>query len=408
MMWSKSTDLGFNFWRSHMKKTLLSLAMFGAFSSIAMAQSSVQLYGIIDLGVQHISGIKAGTATDQSVNALGSGVQSSSRIGLKGSEDLGGGMSAFFQAETGFCAQGGNTAQQGPGTGTGSLTTNGGDSGYCSGGAGPGFMSRLAIVGLKGGFGSLSLGRMNSPAYDIDAQIDPFGLGLTGSGINMMPSARNYPRFSQAMSYSTPSFGGITGRVAYAFGAQPGNNSAGRAYDAGLAYANGPIVVGLNYLNQNYIAAAALGTGVYPTASVPTRKVTQVYGSYNLGVVKLAAMYEQLKADSGVGLSIPITLAAGQPDLKYYLLGATIPVGPGSIIASYSQTKDSNTANSTAKQFALGYTYSLSKRTNLYTSYSRINNNSNSYFAVGTASDQFAGSPGQSSSGFALGIRHMF
>jgi len=388
-----------------MKKTLLAMALLGTFSSAAMAADNVQLYGIIDLGVQHISGIKAGTATNQSVNALGSGVQSSSRIGLKGTEDLGGGLSAYFQAETGFCAQGGTTAQQGPGTSAGSLTTNGGDSGYCSGGSQSGFMSRTAIVGLKGGFGSLSLGRMNSPAYDIDAQIDPFGLGLTGSGINMMPSAKNYPRFSQAMSYSTPSFGGLTGRVVYAFGAQPGNNSAGRAYDAGLAYANGPIVVGVNYLNQNYIAATNIGT---TAATGPTRKVTQVYGSYDLGVVKLAAMYEQLKADSGTGLSIPITLAAGQPDLKYYLLGATIPVGPGSIIASYSQTKDSNTANSTAKQYAIGYTYSLSKRTNLYTSYSHINNNSNSFFAVGTASDQYAGSPGMSSSGFALGIRHMF
>jgi predicted porin len=388
-----------------MKKSLLALAIFGAFSGLTMAQSSVQLYGIIDLGVMHISGIKAGGVPDQSVNALGSGVQSSSRIGFKGTEDLGGGMSAFFQAETGFCAQGGSTAQQGPGATTGSLTTNGGDNGYCSGGTQPGFMSRTAIVGLKGGFGSLSLGRMNTPAYDVDAKIDPFGLGMTGSGINMMPSARAYPRFSQAMSYSTPSFGGLTGRVVYAFGAQPGNNSAGRAYDAGLAYANGPIVVGVNYLNQNYIAATNIGT---TAATGPTRKVTQVYGSYDLGVVKLAAMYEQLKADSGAGLSIPIALAAGQPDLKYYLLGAAIPVGPGSIIASYSQTKDSNTASSTAKQFALGYTYSLSKRTNLYTSYSHINNNSNSFFAVGTASDQYAGSPGMSSSGYALGIRHMF
>jgi predicted porin len=102
-------------------------------------------------------------------------------------------------------------------------------------------------------------------------------------------------------------------------------------------------------------------------------------------------------------------------DQKFWMLGATVPVGPGAILVSYSQLKNSLVlqgstapAAGTAKQYALGYTYSLSKRTNLYTSYAHISNDVGTAFAVGSATDSFAGVAGQGSSGFALGIRHQF
>ena len=117
-----------------MKKSLLALAVFGAFSGAAFAQSNVQLYGIIDLGVTHFTGLKpaSGTGTVSSTG-LSSGAQSPSRIGVKGTEDLGGGLKVFFTAETGFCSAGTNSA---------ALTTAGANpSNFCSGG---GFMQRQA------------------------------------------------------------------------------------------------------------------------------------------------------------------------------------------------------------------------------------------------------------------------
>ncbi|MBU6511981.1 MAG: porin, partial [Betaproteobacteria bacterium] len=116
-----------------MKKSLIALAVFGAFSGAALADgSNVQLYGLIDLGVTHFTG-----GADGNVTQLSSGVQSGSRIGVKGTEDLGGGLSTIFDVETGFCANGNTGAA--------------GSSAYCTGGpGGPGFMGRQAWVGLKG------------------------------------------------------------------------------------------------------------------------------------------------------------------------------------------------------------------------------------------------------------------
>jgi predicted porin len=141
-----------------------------------------------------------------------------------------------------------------------------------------------------------------------------------------------------------------------------------------------------------------------------TNKITQIFGSYDLGVVKLSGMYQTFKGGVTASRISNMLMANtnGNMDNRFWLLGATVPVGPGSILASYSQTKDSNTANSTAKQYAIGYTYSLSKRTNLYTSLNHISNSSNTYFGGGNATDFNTGTLGQSSNGFALGIRHQF
>jgi predicted porin len=389
-----------------MKKTLIALAVMGSFSGAAMAQSSVQLYGIIDLGVVHTSNQSLGYSptgvakgyTGQSVNKLGTGVQSGSRIGVKGTEDLGGGLSAFFQAETGFCANGGSTAQAGPG------------GSFCTGGPSSGFMSRTSMVGLKGGFGTIAAGRMYSTSFNNAASVDPFGDGLTGSESNLDVASIDYTRISQMLAYVTPNFGGFTGTVAYAFGAQAGNNSAGRGYALNGVYNNGPLMVGIGYFNHNSIAPTALGTYPIAAASQSTNKISQIYGSYDLGVVKLSGMYQTFKGGMTAS-AIPNMLMVntnGNMDNRFWLLGATVPVGPGSILASYSQTKDSNTANSTAKQYAIGYTYSLSKRTNLYTSLNHISNSSNTYFGGGNATDYNTGTLGQSSNGFALGIRHQF
>ena len=360
-----------------MKKSLIALAVFGAFTGVASAADSVQLYGIIDLGVAHYSN------GNGSVTKLGTGIQSGSRIGLKGSEDLGGGLSAFFQAETGFCANGGSKTQA-----TGAAGGPGADQ-YCTGG---GFMGRTSMIGLKGGFGTVAAGRMYTLTFNDQAAVDPFGYGLTGT-ISNIGTIGAPARASQMVAYISPSFGGFNVAGGYVFGdalsAQPANTTG--AYNLHAGYNNGPIMVGLDYLRVN------------SSTGNPVAKHTMLVGTYDLGVAKLAGMYAQNQLGSATGVT--------GDKLQSFMLGVTVPVGPGAILASYTQSKDKNVANSTSKQIAVGYTYALSKRTNLYTSYAHIANGSATFAAVGDATgnnDAPAGGLGMSSSGFALGIRHQF
>ena len=398
-----------------MKKSLLALAVFGAFSGAAFAQSNVQLYGIIDLGVTHFTGLKpaSGTGTVSSTG-LSSGVQSGSRIGVKGTEDLGGGLKAFFTAETGFCAAGTN---QDANVGAGPAPSN-----FCTGG---GFMQRQAFAGLAGDFGSVTLGRQYTQAFFNEANVDPFGYGLTGSISNLsltgkggasLLTAYYLARANQAVTYVTPNLSGFTGAVAYSFApgasgtvpatgttpATSGTNNVPRSMAVNGQYANGPVMAGLNYTRVTNVYAN-LTSGVNDGAF----KMWQLYGSYDLGIAKLSGIYEKANADYTSGSD------------TYWMLGATFPVGPGAILASYGQNKNDvtvgpSTPAGTAKQYAIGYTYSLSKRTNLYTSYAHISNDAASAslggtaYTVGSATDGFAGVTGQGSSGFALGIRHQF
>ena len=392
-----------------MKKSLLALAVLGAFSSAAFAQSSVQLYGIIDLGVAHYSNGSG------SVSKLGTGIQSGSRIGLKGTEDLGGGLSAFFDAETGFCANGGNGTAN---------TSNVGP--YCTGGpGGQGFMGRQAFAGLKGNFGAVSFGRQYTLTFLDQANIDPFGYGLTGT-ISNIGTIGAPPRASQSMIYQSPNFDGFNVAGMYVFGDGLGSTTFGQtqstgAYNLHAGYNNGPIMVGLDYLKVNnvpYTSAAAIAA--LPALPTPAQlasanavgvgqKHIMLVGSYDFGVAKLAGMYAQNQLTNGNGLN--------GDKLDVWMLGATVPVGPGALLASYTVEQDKTTAGKGAKQYAIGYTYSLSKRTNLYTSYAHISNDTGAAFTVQDATgnnDAFVpalGSPnstGFSSSGFALGIRHQF
>ncbi|MGA8010519.1 MAG: porin [Thiomonas sp.] len=387
-----------------MKKSLLALAVFGTFAGAAMAQDNVQLYGIIDLGVQHLS------YDNTTVNRLGSGIQSGSRIGVKGSEDLGGGLSAFFQAETGFCANGNNASAFG-GAGQGAQNQAGGS--YCT--SGSTFMGRTSMVGLKGGFGTLALGRVYTGYFTLAATADPFGAGLNGSITNLDPGALDYVRASQVAAYITPNFSGFQGTLAYAFGAQPGNNANGRGYNVVLTYNNGPISAGGSYLNHNFTATSAIptsalmldstGRAITPLGGYFTNKLLNIYGGYDFGVAKVTAYYAQEKFGDGAAM-----VGGGQnPDLKIWNLGLTVPVGSGSVLASFGERKDSNLANSQVKQVAIGYTYTLSKQTNLYASYAHISNDANVDQYVGDATIAGSGAMGgASSSGFALGIRHQF
>jgi len=291
-----------------------------------------------------------------SVTRLDSGVLNGSRLGFKGTEDLGGGLSAIFSLENGFSAD------------TGAL------------GQGGLLFGREALVGLSGGFGAVKLGRQKTVVYANSDVFDPFGDALSGDTARLF----NYSgsRTNNVMSY-TYDANGIRAQVQYGFGEVAGDTSASRTVALMGGYRNGPIDVVLTHHRAN------------DTTGNVTGKTTLLGGNYNFGVVKAYAAYAWNKDVTPGGA---ITLGS---DTRDALIGVTAPIGSaGTLIASYIRLSNKQISNADANQVAIGYTHDLSKRTALYTSYGRLANDAGASYQVPTA--------GNTDKLFNVGIRHKF
>jgi len=356
-----------------MKKSLIALAALAAIS--AFAQSSVTLYGIADVGVTH------GSGSLTSINKMSSGNISSSRLGVKGSEDMGAGLKANFVFEV----------DVNPTNGVGSAQVGSNVLG-ASGSATGGFsFNRQSYVGMSGNFGEVRLGRDYTPTFYIDASYDPFG--VNGVGTNALFSQANantisHLRASNAVSYTLPgNLGGFSGQVAYAT-----NNAA-----SGAAVGNDGKYSGFNLGYAQGAFSAHVGSATFKQAAVGDVKTNSIAGSYDLGVVKLMAEASSDKFGAA-GLN--------RKD-SGTLFGLTAPLGNGSVRASYvsrKTTKDGVTADNKFDQASIGYIYSLSKRTTLYGTYSNVSNKGLSAVAVGGSTT----AAGTSSSGYDIGLRHTF
>ena len=336
-----------------MKKSLLALAVLTAVSGAASAQSSVTLYGKVDLGLTMDSGGPAGKSI-----RLDSGVTGGSRIGFKGVEDLGGGLKAAFQLETGYCA---DSAAGAPNFCTGSNQ----------------FMGRQAHGDLTGAFGAISAGRQYSLGFNNLSTIDPFGTGFAGQVNNIVdPSGI---RLNNSVTYSTPNMGGFVGSAEVAFGEQTGNWQANRETGAGLTYASGPAYLGFTF----YDVGNANGNGA-------ARKNYLFGGTYDFGVVKLHALVQKSTG--------PSTL-----DVLDLMGGVTVPIAGGNLMASYIHHNDRTLSDKDASQIGVGYIYPLSKRTSVYTAFGKINNLHGAVFTVGNAT-----ATGTGNKAFNLGVVHNF
>lgn len=334
-----------------MKKSLLALAVLGAFAGAASAQTNVTIYGIADIGVQYskpeINGV------GESTTGLTSGIKNGSRLGFKGSEDLGGGLSAIFTLENGFDLDDGELGQGGR------------------------LFGRQAWVGLQGNFGAVKFGRQNTPIHNALDSIDPFGTGLAGNVENVFNGGFNGDvRMSNTINYSLPTnLGGFYGEFAYGFGEVPGENSANRAIGLSVGYANGPIKAVLSYHEQEGA-----------TDADEDNRTWMLGGTYDFGVAKLHAAFADNKGvaastfstSTAAGLLVDAVgdLGVAVPaDLKSrdFMLGASAPVGAGSVMASWTRKdfRDIPGADAEIDFFALGYVHNLSKRTNVYTSVAR-------------------------------------
>lgn len=314
-----------------MKKSLIVLAVLGAFTSVASAQSSVTLYGRVDLSINK----PTGTANKNMSNGSGS------RFGVRGVEDLGGGMSAFFNIENRFDA---DTGAQSAGPVAASATSN----------AAPlsRFWTGRSIVGLQGGFGKITLGREYTTAF-LQSQLaaDPWGWdtvvsGTPSGGLNQLITGGAIARVrnDSSLTYNFSAAG-------FSLGAQIAeatdtiNIFSKKPFNFAVGYAAGPFAVTLGYEKTGQVAADAA-------------KWMTINGSYNLGVVKLGGLY-------GTG-----NTAAGA-DHRSMLFTAVAPMGQGELRASFGRLENKTAGVDAAKGFAVGYHYAMSKRTTLYADFLR-------------------------------------
>ena len=296
-----------------MKKNLIALAVLAA-STGAMAQSSVTIYGRVDLSVGAEKNLGESSKT-QMFNG-GAGGLTTSRLGFIGTEDLGGGLKAKFKLEQRINADTGDVQS-------------------------PAFKGETS-VGLSGGFGAVKLGRFTTVYDDIYALANAnnvFDSAFTASSNGVYKSGGDYSsRFADQIRYETPNMGGFYGGVSYAFEQTAGEKDTMSAFMAG--YKNGPLNVGLGYQNEK-------GS---------ENKYTAISGAYDLGMAALSAGYNNRSGSDANGKDNEFTV------------GVTVPMGAFKVSAGYANSKTKIAGNTTAKAsgFALGATYSLSKRTRIY------------------------------------------
>ena len=364
-----------------MKKLVMAAAVLGAFAGTAQAQTSVTLYGIADGNVR-FDHTNIGT-----LKSVGSGGESGSRWGIRGSEDLGGGLKANFIFEQGFDL-GDNSVPQGS-IGGGASAGQGGASTAPHSSTGSRIFGRIATVGLAGSFGEIRFGRGYNPLFLVQATADPFGAGFVAQVSNLY--VNNTIRNDNAVYYDTPRFSGVQLSGVYQFGESTTNNTTttqakrgNDRYGAGITYANGPIFGGIGYEQiksnlDNYRA-----------------RTYDASATYDFGIVKLHGLFWRTRNDNPAATGITLRETA-------YSAGVTVPFGAWTFLGQYTHLSDRSQFNNgrdygnpKVNNFGAGLRYSLSKRTILYAGYSRFNVKTG---AQGQAFSGYAGIADASNSG---------
>jgi predicted porin len=347
-----------------MKKSLLALAALTAFAGAASAQSSVTLFGIIDVNARRVDNGAVGT-----LKTLSTDGNASSRLGFRGIEDLGGGLKAGFWLEGAFGAD----------TGCGGASVG---ASACAAAT----WQRRATVSLLGGFGEIRMGRDYTPTFLNVLVYEPWGYVGVSSLANARSSigsqATTAVRANNTISYILPAMGGLFGT----FQVAAGEGATGNKYvGARLGYAAGPISV-----------SGAYGKTYKTGTMVDDMKQLSFGASYNLGFMNLMAGYE--KQDYSTS------------NQKMANAAVTVPFGASTIKLSYAKFGASSDLWR-ATQIGLGYQYDLSKRSSFYANFGRTANEGNAttgarFTASGSGPAQTRG--GETSTGIEFGIRHNF
>jgi len=390
-----------------MQKKIIALALAGLASSAAFAQSNVTLYGRADYGYMMRGDDDGAVSRDlKNKSEFASGIGGGSRIGFKGSEDLGNGLKAIFEIEYGL-------SLDSSGSPTGSSNTT--------------WWNRHSYVGLSSAtLGTLVGGRLDGVRYGIFGKYDAFGNGHIG---NFTQMTGQVDRANNAIAYISPSFSGFNVVLAHSsnignsndlgLAAQEGasatnpttvGGNAGDAtlYTANLNYNNGPLSLSADYEYINFYGGNV--SPAYPAAK--GHDDAQVYlfaGSYDFGVVKVAALYDRFETSTNsYGRSLATPLA--DADIQSWFVSASAPFGKFLVKATYGETENDNVQDSKGTKFGLGLDYNLSKRTKLYTGYAIISNESKAAFQVSPSGNAYGGlgANGYGVQGFELGMAHTF
>ncbi len=355
----------------------IALAVLATAAASASAQSTLTVFGLMDLSVNQV---KNGSTSMKSMDTAG---LNTSRLGFRGTEDLGGGLLAGFWLEAGVSGDTGGT---------------GGSTGYnSSGSTTTGFFNRRSTLSLSGGFGEVRLGRDYSVNFNVASKFDVFGANGFGNGsvlyANKSPfdkastaattGAASAFRVNNAVSYYLPKdLGGFYGQLQIA--APEGVQ--GNGFKGGLVgFATGPVDVAMSYSQIDVFGSDKL-------------KTINLGASYNFGVAKVYGLYDQRKLGA----------------LKYttYELSASVPLGQGEFRASIGKgNAEGGSAaynNSDATLWGLEYIYNLSKRTALYGQTGQLKNKGASAMTVGGATGAGEAAGGFKSTGYGVGVRHLF
>jgi predicted porin len=328
-----------------MKKSLLALAALTAFAGVASAQSSVTLFGIVDVNARNVKNGSAGSLKTLSQDGI-----ASSRLGFRGVEDMGGGLKAGFWLEGAIQPDVGTSAGQS--------------------------WQRRSTLSLMGGFGELRLGRDYTPDFWNHTVFDPFGTNGVASSVNIFPSIATTVRTNNTVGYFLPAMGGLYGQVQ--LGAAEGPT--GTKHTGGrLGYAAGPVNVAVAYGKTD------IGSTSY--------KRLNAGASFKMGAATLLAQYTKGDA-SGLGR-----------DVTHWNVGTVIAMGAGNLKLSYGNSD--GPTNVDATQFGVGYDYALSKRTALYGTYASVDNKAGAAYVIG-GGPAVGTRTGFKSTGYEFGVRHTF
>lgn len=356
-----------------MQKKLIALAIAGMIGApVAMAQSNVTVYGVVD------AGLVGGSQGDTDLTAVESGILAGSRLGFRGTEDLGNGLKAVFVLEYGL------NVDINEGVGTGGLN------------------ARQQLVGLSGDFGTVALGRQYAPGYlgvipfngtNSSSVFDPHAVLAADAGSSII--AASPARWDNSVTYSG-SFSGLTVRGIWsARGVERTANvntpneidpSDDDAYGLGLHYANGPFAVGFVYHDIQGDA----------TGSTDSQQEWFIGGSWDFGVVKVMATYQ----DGSDLRNIK------DNDNDIWTVSGIVPVGEaGNVHLSYGESDFDAVSDGKAKSFALAYVHSLSKRTKVYAAYNRVDNDDGTDAGIARGRSDALG---ENSNVYGVGFNHSF
>jgi predicted porin len=343
-----------------------------------------------------------------------------SLLGVRGTEDLGGGLKAFFQLETQWKVDQNDTA----------------------------FAARNSGVGLQGGWGSVLLGRWDTPWKVTTTAIDPFGdvtIGNTngvasGGAFNNTAPANAFNRRDQnVLQYWSPDLFGFAARVSYSANegkttapcasAPAGTTCNPRSQGASLTWTRGPIYVGYAYhelKDQSVVtivptAAANAGTAPYAfgTAYTPKQSAAAIFGTFTFGPLKVGGEYQKLKRTVNTAATAAGTVT-GFSDQKVWAANLLYTMGNHQLMYQYAKATDGGESIITSatiltpsqpscKLNAAGYQYNFSRRTFFLAEYARITNNMTSSCSFGGADERIPGQvAGQSPQGVSVGLRHIF